>query len=123
MFSFVITFDGYTGAVEALVVDTNELTADSGAVVTAEVNTLQEGTEPLEGDFTLSFQGQETPALGLDATANEVPLQVVSCLEALSAWLFPFPRIPKPLLARDSQSSSFSTCITVSEPCVMTYYM
>lgn len=70
--SFEISFDGYTGAIEALVVDTNELVADSETVVTAEVIDLQEGTEPLEGDFTLSFQGQETPALSLDANANEV---------------------------------------------------
>lgn len=71
-----ITFEGYSGAVEALVVDTNELTANSGAVVSAEVTTVQEGTEPLQGDFTLSFQGQETPALSFDADASEVCHQV-----------------------------------------------
>lgn len=76
--SFEITFQGYTGAVEALVVDTNELTAASGTVVSAEVTTLQEGTEALEGDFTLSFQGQETPAISLDASANEVRRRVYS---------------------------------------------
>lgn len=71
MISFAITFDGYTGAVEPLVVDTNELTAASGTV-TAEVATRQEGTETLRGDFTLSFQGQGTPALSINATDVEV---------------------------------------------------
>lgn len=70
--SFEITFEGYTGAVEVLVVDTTELDADSGTVISAEVISLQEGTEPLQGDFTLSFRGQETAALSYDADADEV---------------------------------------------------
>lgn len=70
--SFEITFEGYTGAVEALVVDTTELDADSGTVVAAEVTSLQEGTEPLRGDFTLSFRGHETAALSYNADADEV---------------------------------------------------
>lgn len=78
--TFEITFDGYTGAVEALVVDTNQLTAVLGTVVTAEVITVQEGTEPLLGDFTLSFRGQETPALSLDAADSEVRCHVVHSL-------------------------------------------
>lgn len=77
MMSFEITFDGYVGAVEALVVDTNDLTADSGTVVSAVVTLLEEGTEPLRGDFTLSFQGYETSALSYDSNANEVGRQVV----------------------------------------------
>ena len=76
--TFEITFDGYTGAVEALVVDTNQLTHVGGTVVTAEVVTVQEGTEPLEGDFTLSFQGQETPALSIAAPADEVRCHVLA---------------------------------------------
>lgn len=74
--SLAITFEGYTGAVEALVVDTNQLVAASGAVVSAEVAIRQEGAEPLRGDFTLSFQGHETPALSYNADDIEVRLHV-----------------------------------------------
>lgn len=77
--SFEITFEGYSGDVEALVVDTNQLTADSETVVSAEVTIVQEGTEPLLGDFTLGFQGQETPALSADASADEVSRDVLIC--------------------------------------------
>lgn len=70
--SYEITFDGYIGAVEPLVPDTSELVAQSGTVVSSEVVTLQEGTEPLRGDFTLRFRGQGTPALSYTSTANEV---------------------------------------------------
>lgn len=73
--SYEITFDGYAGALELLVPDTSELVAESGAVVSAEVISLQEGTEPLRGDFTLSFRGAETVALSYDATADEVLIQ------------------------------------------------
>ncbi|CAM9800578.1 unnamed protein product [Ectocarpus sp. 6 AP-2014] len=69
--TYEITFDGYTGAVEDLVLDTTELEADSGAVVSAEVITLQEGTEPLQGDFSLIYRGHETAALSYDADATE----------------------------------------------------
>lgn len=69
--TYEITFDGYTGAVEDLVVDTTELEAGSGAVVSAEVITLQEGTEPLRGDFSLIYGGHETTALSYDADATE----------------------------------------------------
>lgn len=55
-------------------VDTTELDPESGAIVSAEVISLQEGTEPLRGDFTLIFQGQETAALSYDATADEVTM-------------------------------------------------
>lgn len=72
--SYEIAFEGYTGAVETLVVDTAELVADSGAVVSAEVIVLEEGTEPLRGDFSLAFRGQETPALSYDVDADEVHL-------------------------------------------------
>lgn len=54
--------------------DTTELDAESGAIVSAEAVSLQEGTEPLRGDFTLFFQGQETAALSYDATADEVTM-------------------------------------------------
>lgn len=70
--SYEITFTGYTGPVDLLVVDTTELVPESGAIVFAEVISLQEGTEPLRGDFTLIFRGQETAALSYDATADEV---------------------------------------------------
>lgn len=60
------------GDVEPLVPDTSELVAESGAVVSSEVITLEEGTEPLRGDFTLSFRGQETTALSYNSTADEV---------------------------------------------------
>ncbi|CAN0156587.1 unnamed protein product, partial [Hapterophycus canaliculatus] len=74
--SYEITFEGYAGAVEALVVDTTELVADSGAVVSAEVFVLEEGTEPLRGDFTLSFGGEETAALSYDVDATEMKRQL-----------------------------------------------
>lgn len=70
--SYEITFTGYTGPIELLVADTSELDAETGAVVSFEAVTLEEGTEPLRGDFTLSFQGQETAALSYDSTADEV---------------------------------------------------
>lgn len=59
-----------------MVPDTSELDAESGAMVSAEVVTLQEGTEPLRGDFTLIFDGEETSALSHDASADEVILCV-----------------------------------------------
>lgn len=70
--SYEITFTGYTGSVEPLVADTSELDAETGAVISFEAVTLEEGTEPLRGDFTLGFQGQETAALSYDSTADEV---------------------------------------------------
>lgn len=70
--SYEITFTRYTGPVDLLVVDTTELDPESGAIVSAEAISLQEGTEPLRGDFTLIFDGQETAALSYDATADEV---------------------------------------------------
>lgn len=70
--SYEITFKEYVGEVEPLVPDTSELVASSGAVVATEVVVLEEGTEPLRGDFTLRFRGQGTPALNYSATADEV---------------------------------------------------
>lgn len=78
--SYEITFEGYTGPVETLVVDTSELVADSGAVVSADVIVLEEGTEPLRGDFSLLFGGQETAALSFDVDADEVRLCYSSML-------------------------------------------
>lgn len=70
--SYEVTFTGYTGPVELLVADTSELDAETGAIVSFEAVKFEEGTEPLRGDFTLSFQGQETVALSYDSTADEV---------------------------------------------------
>lgn len=70
--SYEITFDDYIGVVEPLVPDTTELVAQSGEVISSEVITDQEGTEPLRGDFTLSFRGHRTPALSYNTTAEEV---------------------------------------------------
>lgn len=70
--SYEITFDDYIGVVEPLVPDTTELVAQSGEVISSEVITLLEGTEPLRGDFTLSFRGHHTPALSYNTTAEEV---------------------------------------------------
>lgn len=70
--SYKIVFDDYNGLVEPLVPDTTELVAESGAVVSSEVVTVEEGMEPLRGDFTLSFRGQHTPALSYNSTADEV---------------------------------------------------
>lgn len=46
--------------------------AESGSVVSVEVVILEEGTEPLRGDFTISFKGEETVALRHDSTDEEV---------------------------------------------------
>ena len=72
--SYEITFTGYTGPIDLLVMDTSELDPESGDIVSAEAVSLQEGTEPLRGDFTLIFQGQETAALSYNATADEVTM-------------------------------------------------
>lgn len=70
--AYEITFGAYTGLVQPIVADTSELVAESGAVVVADIVTLEEGTEPLRGDFTLAFRGQETPSMSYDVAADQV---------------------------------------------------
>lgn len=70
--SYEITFSVYTGAIAPLVPDISELVAESGTVVSAEVIELEEGTEPLRGDFTIRFRGQETAHLRYDSSAEQV---------------------------------------------------
>ena len=41
-------------------------------MVSAKVVELEKGTEPLRGDFTLSFRGQETVHLSYNSSAEQV---------------------------------------------------
>lgn len=96
-------FDGYSGLVEPLVPDTTELLAESGAVISSEVVTADEGTEPLRGDFTLSFRGQHTPALSYNSTADEASAADFGAFHRPAGrWTksdLSFPWIPSPVFS------------------------
>ena len=77
--SWEVTFEGKAGDVPSLQVApsgsnsfSTSATLEGGDVITVENDLVKGTSQPISGDFTLEFNGQRTPYLPHDVTANEM---------------------------------------------------